>query len=274
MSKKIIWGNMVVKNEDRYVYFAIESVIQHLDKLLIYDTGSTDKTVQILKFLKNKYPEKIHFSQFESVDHYGLTKLRQKMLDQTKSDWLLLVDGDEIWWEQSIKEIIDEINKADNNLYALVNPVLNIIGDIYHYQEEEAGRYEILGKRGHFNLRVINRKIKGLHIKNAYPNEGFYDLEENLIQQKDNKLKLLKKPILHFTHLIRSTINDEPKKTLHRKKFKYELGKKFSNTFKYPEVLYKDYPHFVLSPWKKSNTYYKLRAFIETPLRKIKRRFT
>ena len=44
-----ITGHMVVKNEDRWIYYAIMSVIEYLDKLIIYDTGSIDHTKDIIK---------------------------------------------------------------------------------------------------------------------------------------------------------------------------------------------------------------------------------
>ena len=42
-------------------------------------------------------------------------------------------------------------------------------------QEEAAGRYEILGRRGHFSLRAINKNIPGLHVDLPYGKEGYYD---------------------------------------------------------------------------------------------------
>ena len=60
---KSIWGNTIVKNEGRYIYFAISSVIDFLDKMLVWDTGSKDDTVAIIKYLEKKYPKKIIFKQ-------------------------------------------------------------------------------------------------------------------------------------------------------------------------------------------------------------------
>lgn len=268
--KKSIWGNCVVKNEDRYIWFTIKSVINHLDKLLVFDTGSTDKTAEIIKSLKNEYPEKIVFEEKGLVDAKGLTKLRQEMLDKTESDWLLLIDGDEVWWKASLEKTINKINEAGNNLYALVHPVINLVGDIYHHQEDAAGEYRILGKKGHFNIRAVNRKIPGLHLKNNYPLEGFYDENEKLIQSVDEKLEYIDGPVLHFSHLKRSSRDD--KKTLHRNKVKVELGNKFPPGFKYPEVFYLPRPNNVADPFKKMGLGYKIRASIITPLKKVKRR--
>lgn len=259
-----IWGNTIVKNEGRYVWFAIKSVIDYLDKMLIWDTGSSDDTVEVIQILQRQYPKKIEFREVGEVDSGGLTMLRQKMLDETKSDWFLILDGDEVWWKGSIKKVVAEVRDIGNK-YAIVNPVINAIGDIYHYQEEKAGKYEILGKKGHLNIRVINKKITGLHISGRYPLEGYYDADLNLIQTMDSKLKFLEAPLLHLTHLNRSSKGKS-------KKIKYELGNLFPDDFKYPEVFYLKKPAIVPSPWVKMPFGYKFRASLETPLKKLKRR--
>lgn len=271
--KKIIWGNTIVKNEDRFLWFALKSIIDFLDKIIIYDTGSTDHTPKIIEWFKKKHPTKIEFNQIGEVDAKGLTKARQKMLNDSSCDWILILDGDEIWWEGSIKKVVSTINETDNNYYALVNPVINLVGDVYHYQPAGAGNYEIINRKGHLNIRAINRKIPGLHIKNDYPMEGFYDNENQLIQKfGQDKLFFTDAPILHFTHLQRSTSKERV--SIGRRKFKYELGLKLPKDFIYPKVLYEAPPGFVLSPWKKMSTYYKLRSFVETPFKKIKRKLT
>lgn len=268
--KKTIWGNSIVKNEDKFIWFAIKSVVDFLDKILIFDTGSTDKTVDIIKLLQNEYPDKIIFEQKWEVNPVGLTKLRQVMLSKTKSDWLLLLDGDEVWWSDSIKKVISKIKEQDNDYYAFVNPVINLVGDIFHYQEEEAGEYNILGKKGHFNIRAINRKISGLHIENDYPLEGFYDEKNRILQSIREKLEFIDSPILHFSFLTRSTSDD--KKTLHRDKVKVELGKTFPKNFMYPQVFYLNRPSEVEDPFKKMSESFRLKAALITPLKKIRRR--
>ncbi len=271
MNRKKIWGNTIVKNEDKFIWFAIISVIDYLDKILVWDTSSSDKTVEIIQLLKKKYPKKIDFQQIGPVDKTGLTKARQEMLKLTKSDWFMIVDGDEIWWQDSIKKTVKLIEEQ-NDLYALVHPVINVVGDIFHFQEEQAGQYQILGRKGHFNIRVINRKIPGLSIKGDYPNEGFYDKDQRLLQNIESKLKFIDAPILHMTHLSRSS-NQADKTVLERtKKLKHEIGNRFRDDYKFPEVLYKGYPTIVESPWITMSPGFKLRSYLETPLRKVNRR--
>lgn len=264
MAKKI-WGNTVVKNEGRYIYFALMSVIDYLDRILVWDTASDDDTVDIIKSIKKKYPKKIDFKEIGPVDPKGLTKARQKMLDMTDSAWFMLVDGDEVWWRKSLQKTLNVIEEKGDQLYAVVHPVINLIGDIYHFQEESAGKYHILGKKGHLNIRAINRKVPGLHIKNTYPLEGFYDKSEKLIQEMDEKLTFVNEHLMHFSHLNRASKGKS-------RKLKYELGLPFPKGFIYPEALHLDLPKMVISPWTKRSVKYIARAAVETPLKKLKRK--
>lgn len=258
----IIWANTIVNNEENFIWFAISSVINFVDKILIYDTGSTDKTVEIINELTKKYGSKIVFKEVGQVSGEEFPKLRQKMLEESKSDWILVLDGDEIWWEDSIKMVVNKINKE---IKGIVVPMVVPVGDIYHLQEEEAGKYNILGKRGHFNLRLLSKNIPGLHVDLPYGKEGYFDRDNKLIQERKDII-FLDAPYLHTTHLIRSNLKKEPNK------FKYELGKQVSSSFKFPEVLYKPYPAIIPSPWTKISGSSLVKAKLLTPLRKIKRR--
>lgn len=271
--KKNIWVHTLVKNEEHYLWYTVMSVIEHVDKILLWDTGSTDKTVEIIKELQKIKGEKIDFKEVGSVDPEQFTRVRQEMLDQTKSDWFLILDGDEVWWEKSIKEVVKTIQEEDN-LEMIVSPYYNIVGDIYHYQEESAGRYQIDERHGHINIRAVNRNIKGLHFEKPHGQQGLYDGDGVLIQDRSKKYrKFVDTPYMHFTNMIRSSsYQDDLNVPKRLSKYKYEIGILFPNNFKYPEVFYLSRPLCVSSPWIKMNSKYIVRAKIETILKKIKRK--
>ena len=50
---KKIWAHTLVKNEERFIWFSVMSVIVNVDKVLIWDTGSTDDTVKIIQKIKS-----------------------------------------------------------------------------------------------------------------------------------------------------------------------------------------------------------------------------
>src|SRR3989344_2860920 len=121
--KQIIWANTIVNDEENFIWFAIMSVIDYVDKILVWDTGSADKTVEIIKEIQKIKPDKIIFKKVGEVDKNAFTRMRQKMLDQSTSDWILILDGDEIWWEESIKSLVNKINKDGDRIDGIVVPM-------------------------------------------------------------------------------------------------------------------------------------------------------
>lgn len=270
-----IWAHTLVKNEERFIWYSVMSVIAHVDKVLIWDTGSTDKTVEIIDEIRKRYPKKVAFREVGEVNPESFTKVRQEMLDATTADWFLLVDGDEVWLEDSIKKVVNTIGERGKDIESVVVPNYYLIGDIYHYQEEVAGRYELAGQKGNLNLRGVNRRIPGLRSDKPHGTWGWVDKNGMMIQEGNPKRIVLIKDAyyLHASFLRRSESKaldvDVPKRA---QKLKYELGIPFPKDFFYPEVFFRDRPEVVASSWERMDARYFLKALIQTPLKKSKRR--
>lgn len=276
MKIKTITAHCLVKNEARFMWFSVMSVINRVDKVLLWDTGSTDGTQDVIKeILKTSVgKEKVSFKQLNEVTPETFAKVRQEMLDATRTDWFIVVDGDEIWWESSISKVIETISEKGDSLESIVVPTYNLVGDIYHYQDVLAGNYDLAGKRGHLNLRGVKRYIPGLSSSGVHGVWGWTDSGGKMIQDRDpSKIIFIDAPYIHATHLPRGadTTHDEkvPKRS---KKLKYEIGISFPADFYYPEVFFRPKPEIVNSPWVKMSNSYKARAILETPLKKIKRK--
>ena len=269
-----IWAETMVKNEERWLWYSATSVINHVDKLLLWDTGSTDKSLEIERELERKYPNKIILKHREQKTVEDFTAVRQEMLDATKSDWFLMVDGDEIWPEDSIKKVIELIKNKGNTTESIIVPTINLVGDIFHYQDKSAGRYKFGKRTGHYNLRAINRNIPGLHSQGIHGVWGWADSENKMIQDRDpRKVMFVGAPYLHTTFLPRGGAKRNDAEVVKRaQKLKYELGNLFPVDYYYPEVFFKDRPESIPSPWTVMQPSFKFRAFFETPLRKIKRK--
>ncbi len=252
-----ITAQMIVKNEENFVWYAINSVIDWVDEMLVWDNGSTDRTKSIIHSISNS---KIKFAEVVGP----VEAVRQKMLDETKADWIFILDGDEIWSNDGLEEILYLIKKYGSSKDLIVSPFKMLVGDIFHYQEEKAGRYRIKGKIGHLTIRTV-RNFDGLHVKGYFGNEGYADENNVNIQNlSDKKIVFAKNSYLHASHLKRSSKGNS--------KYKYELGIPFPKDCYYPEVFFRPRPDIVPSPWKTMDGSYKLRALMETPLKKIKRR--
>lgn len=282
-----IYSHHLVRNEERWLWYSVTSVINYVDKILLWDMESDDNTPKIIAEIRKQYPEKVSSTTVKKVDPQGFAKVRQQMLDETDSDWFIVVDGDEIWWDESIRKVTESIRstrsikstagtKGRNSMQieSIVVPMYNVVGDIFHYQEEKAGMYTLTGKKGHYALRAIKRNIPGLSSDKPHGTWGWTDKEGKMIQDRDpQKIKFIDAPYIHTTYLQRGGSKESDRRVIKRPgKFKYEIGIPFPKDFYYPEAFFKDRPQIVPSPWTVMSEEFKRRAIMETPLRKIKRR--
>lgn len=258
MKGSMITVHMIIKNEEQWVWYALQSVMEIASKIIIYDTGSTDKTIPIIAEIASN---KIDISEKGRINASIMTQLRNEQLEQTKTDWFMLLDGDEVWPKVATYEVQEEL-KNSINIHAFVSKARVPIGDLFHYQPEIAGKYSLLGRVGHYNIRLY-RKLPGYYWEGIYPNEAYVDKNGIPIQQKTPQLKLLRHHYWHLTHLPRSSVDTHSKR-------KYEIGKNFK--LKLPEVFFADRPTFVPSPWVKYSTREKVWAYLITPILKIKRK--
>lgn len=271
-----LYAHTLVKNEERYLWYAVRSVIEYVDKVLLWDTGSTDNTVKIAEELKKRFPSKIDFREVGEVNPEQFTIMRQKMLEVSDCDWVIIVDGDEVWWEDRIQEIRNVVNSQGKELDSIVSRYRNVIGDIYHYQDDSSGKYNIDGKTGYLTIRAFNRNIKGLEFAKPHGQQGIYDGKEILLQNRDPLRRYWQKDYsyLHFTNMQRSGKRSDDLKVPKRDfKLKYEIGHEFDRDFYYPESFFVQRPEIVENVWRNADPLYLLRSFVETPLKKIKRKY-
>lgn len=263
----------VIKNEERWIWFAVKSILDIAGEVLIYDTGSADKTIEIVKTIKSK---KIILEKKGEVDATGLTKLREEQLERTKTEWFLILDGDEIWSENTKRELLEKIKEADESKWGMVVRAWNLVGDIYHYHPESIHYhwpYAPRNYKGWANLRML-RKSSIADIKGDYPLEAYCDKNNVPIQNYgDEHLVFLKNRYFHTTYLTRSDTRARDRNVLNRlKKSKMEYGISFAPNFKYPEVFYKKRPRIVTSPWTKRSDFDSFISFLQTPVKEARRR--
>src|SRR5262249_23210365 len=79
--------SMIVKNEEKYLAQCLDSVKGIADEIVIVDTGSTDKTVEIAK----SYGAEVY--HFDWTD--DCSEARNECLKYCTGDWVLWLDADE-----------------------------------------------------------------------------------------------------------------------------------------------------------------------------------
>ena len=118
--------NMIIWDAEDFLERSLRSTLPYVKEAHVTDTGSTDKTMEILAKMKSEFP----FLKYirEDVQHLGelwtdsqkdvaLTDLLNKLKQRTKADWILKVDDDEIFPDFLMEEIINL--EPTENTYAI-----------------------------------------------------------------------------------------------------------------------------------------------------------
>ncbi|PJD96764.1 MAG: glycosyl transferase family 2 [Parachlamydia sp.] len=91
-AKKTVCLNMIVKNEAEVICRCLESVKPLIDYWVIVDTGSNDRTQEIIKEFMKDIPGELHERPWIDFAHNRTQALE---LARGKADYLLFIDADE-----------------------------------------------------------------------------------------------------------------------------------------------------------------------------------
>jgi glycosyltransferase involved in cell wall biosynthesis len=96
MSSKTLCLVMIVKNEEKVIKRALDSIVNYLDYWVICDTGSTDRTKEIItKYFEEKNVKgELHDEKWVNFGH---NRSKVVQMAQNKADFLVLMDADFIF---------------------------------------------------------------------------------------------------------------------------------------------------------------------------------
>lgn len=260
MNKPKIVAHCLVRNEERFIWYSLHSVLPYVDQIMVWDTNSTDNTVDIIKSIEST---KIKFKQIGPVDANTFTDARNQMIKETppETNWIMILDGDEVWPENSIKKTTN-FARSHPEVESIVVRTNNLVGDIYHRSPDNAGQYHLAGHSGHLNLRFINlQEISGLHVDRPHGQQGYFDDHNELIQDRaKDKIIFIDVPYAHATHLQRSGNKQNDLAVVKRaKKYKIELGVKIPRS-DIPGIFFRNHPQNIPDVTNKTTLWYYLAA--------------
>lgn len=140
----IIAADLIIRNEEDYIEYCVDSIAPYIDVIFITDTGSTDTTIDKILKLMQKYPDKIILSRYEWKNDYSY--MHNKVIDRMREfenihnvdiNYYLRVDCDEIYFHSVLSTLKDQLFRKDQ--IALKMPYLNFHGghrclDVNPYQ--------------------------------------------------------------------------------------------------------------------------------------------
>ncbi len=137
---------MIVKDEEENLARCLESTKDIVDEIIIVDTGSTDKTVEIAK----SYGAKVFNHPWEG----SFSKARNYSLEYATCDWILILDADE------------ELNRKDT--YRLRETVKNSDCPVISFII--INKYQDSTQEGHAQMVRLYKNFNGTHYKGIVHN--------------------------------------------------------------------------------------------------------
>lgn len=127
------------QNEEITIESCVLSFLDFGDEIIVVDNGSQDKTLDILKRLQKKYPEKI--SIFHKPNIRTLSENRQFALEQSSFNWIFRCDADFIAYTTGSNSIMcfrEELLSRKKSFWpeGYYVPQINVVGDFWHTGKE------------------------------------------------------------------------------------------------------------------------------------------
>lgn len=210
-------------NEEKHIKRCILSIKKFAKKIIIIDSFSTDKTLEIAKKFKVKIYKHKFINQAKQIN-WALRKIK------FQTSWILRIDADEYLTKELRKEVATHINILNSNYDGIsFNRVIKFLNKEIHYG----------GTSPHKTLRIWKNK-KG-RCEDVWMDEQIivkgkvFHINQNLIDENLNDLKWWK--LKHRNYAMREAINFYYDK----KKIYTKFEKKLNNVRKRKQLKIKIY---------------------------------
>ncbi len=212
MSEKLSLALLIiVKNETANITNAILSVKNIVDQIVVVDTGSDDDTPLLASRLGAEVYFKKWSDNFSESRNFGLSHVREK--------WVLSLDADEFIDEKSISELINVIQKLNDN-----QNTLSHIGGINVLIHNALGTEETAPSFKHRYTRLF-KSDKNIRFRGRIHEQIRPSIEQNGLEILDSEIT-----IIHTGY----SVSSEEKMTRNKSLLELELAENpFDNWLKF-----------------------------------------
>lgn len=212
---------MIVKNEEKFLEECLLNIKDLTDEIIIVDTGSNDKTIEIAK----KYTKNIFNYEWGG----DFSEARNFSISKAIGDWILYIDADEIIATEDFEKIRKFIEDKDVVAYSFKQITYTNDGSIYGYQPVKEDGYS-RGFEGYIECNVVRLFRNNIGIKFT----GSVHESVDQIASKIGKIVITEIPIHHYQS--EKGLEKEREKQL----MYLEIYKKNINKFENKAKVYRD----------------------------------
>ena len=239
---------MMVKNEEKYLdktLSSLQGLMNDIDsELVILDTGSTDKTVDIAK----KYTEKVYFSKWNN----NFSDMRNISISYASGEWILILDADEQlinydkfkgFFESNLHYKYNSASIEIKNIYSEDEKIYCLSSILRLFRNDDFKFSGAIHEQPKYKAPIYNDIASFKHYGYMFENETF----------KQKKIKRNGEILF-----------DQIEKTPEDAYTNYQLGKHYLMTFEYGEACF--YIEKAYNLYKKSG---KVPRYIYSDLAKV-----
>ncbi|MCD6155462.1 MAG: tetratricopeptide repeat protein [Candidatus Atribacteria bacterium] len=88
---------VIMKNEERNIPRLLSSLREHVDEMVVVDTGSTDRSVEIAR----SYGARVYFHEWRE----DFSAAKNEALEKVQGEWILFLDADEEMRAEDLKKL-------------------------------------------------------------------------------------------------------------------------------------------------------------------------
>jgi len=178
---------MIVKDQEINIGKCLDSVKEYVDEIIVLDTGSKDNTKKIALEKGAKVFD------FKWIDDFSAA--RNESLKKASSDWILILDPDEVISKKDLerlKELIDKNPKAMG--FTLLQRNYTDKANVFGWKPN-SGKYEEETGEGYFDNSLVRlfRNNIGIEFRNK-----IHEIVEPSIDEKNGEIIELDIPIHHY----------------------------------------------------------------------------
>lgn len=193
-------SHTLVKHGMPFIGTVLRTALPHVDKMLItISVNADEETIREIFSLRNPKIEIF----WEDVKKFGdLTKERQRMVDKTTSDWIWFLDDDDLYPEETIKEIKSHFNEDIDGI------------SLTPYQLLGNGTYDYFWLRKKSFTKFFRNG--DIHYENPFPRDTIYKGSTPLYWKHNLRVKRIDKHFFHLGALKDGSFRKEKKYARHQ----------------------------------------------------------
>ena len=204
-------------NGEKYIKDQIITILKQLssnDEIVISDDSSIDKTIKIIESFKDKRIKILKNNKFRQPNLNFENALRH-----SKGDIIFLSDQDDVWVENKVEIILNQLKKYDLIISDafITDEELNIINNsLFDEVNSKKGILKNIIKNTYYGCcMAFKRKV----LKKALPfpksQEIGHDLWIGLVSEKYYKVKFINEKLIYFRrHSNNATTINKSKRSL------------------------------------------------------------